>query len=215
MKPLRYDEWVNSLFNQTISENGPHLHCEELWHTSSHFAELTIWLLQHCEVDLARFSDENVAWGLNYIFMGLDSEADRFLKSGEVSRAGKLELIRSFECLYLDCFESRCEPVLSHSDEAGGNLLNKVCYMLWDTSPLGYWSDHKDPEEFYCALIELHRTVLRLTNPACVESALHGLGHLHSVSPCSVESAIDEFIDRGKAGNLVEYAWSARGGYVL
>ena len=87
--------------------------------------------------------------------------------------------------------------------------------MLWDSSPLGYWSDHKNPEEFYCALIEMHRTVLRLSNPACVESALHGLGHLHSVDPLSVESAIDEFIGLGKDQSLIQYALSARGGYVL
>ena len=215
MKPPRYDEWVHSLFNQTISENGPHLQCDELWHTSSHLVELTIWLLQHCAVDLAGFSNENVALGLEHIFKGYDSEPYCFLKSGEVLRASKLELIRSFQCLYAGCFETRCAPVLSHRDEPGGNSLNHFCYMLWDRSPLGYWNDHKDPEEFNWTLIEMHKAVLRLSNPACIESALHGLGHLHPESGPAVESAIDEFIERGQAKSLVDYALLARDGDVL
>jgi len=215
MKPSRYDEWVTSLFSQTVSEYGSHLQCDELWNDNAHFAELTIWLLRHCALDLGKMSDESVAFGLKHTFKGFEAEPNCPLKSGDISREMKIELIRSFESLYSGCFESRCAPILLHLGEPGGSSLNQFCFMLWDSSPLGSWNDHKDPEEFYTALVEMLKKVLLLSNPACVESALHGLGHLHPECPRLVENAIDECIDRGLNENLLKYALCARSGDVL
>lgn len=216
MKPLRYDDWLESLFNQTGSHNGPHLLHEELWHTSSQLAGLVVWMLEHCGSDLIQFTNEQIALGLECLFGGCALESSLALKSGEVPRAQKLRLLRSFQILYAECFEKRCAPVLRHANEPGGDSLNSFCYMLWDTSYLAYWDDHRDPEEFYSVLVEMLKGVLLLSNPACIESALHGLGHLHSYSPEAVELAVTAFMDRAKGDDsLLQYAKQASMGDVL
>ena len=217
MKPLRYDEWVESLFNQTTSHHGSHLLCEEFWHTNPDLALLVNWLLRHCGSDLERFSNDQIALGLKYLFNDLAVQSDTPLKSGEISRIHKLNILRSFQYLYVDCFEKRCAPVLLHADQCGGDSLNDFCYMLWDNSCLSYWDDHRDPEEFYRALVEMLRDVLLLNNPACVESALHGLGHLHSKVPEAVELVVGAYLDRFPSGDslLLDYARQARIGDVL
>ncbi len=62
--------------------------------------------------------------------------------------------------------------------------------MLWDVSPISYLGNRKSKEQLYDAMIDVLEECLSLTNPACVESALHGLGHLHGVDKDRIESVI-------------------------
>jgi len=61
------------------------------------------------------------------------------------------------------------------------------------------------------------KKILALDSVACQESALHGLGHWHSLQPDRVESIVDGFLAAHPTTRreLVTYARSARCGCVL
>ena len=61
------------------------------------------------------------------------------------------------------------------------------------------------------------KRILMLDSVACQESALHGLGHWHSLQPDRVESIIDDFLAAHPTARveLLAYARSARCGCVL
>ena len=111
----------------------------------------------------------------------------------------------------------RCEPVLGHRNEPGGNRINDVCYMLWDVTPLNYWKDDPDAALYYDTVVDLLDAVLALENAACLESALHGLGHTAAYArPGQVAAVIDRFLRLRKhlRPELVRYAHFASTGYV-
>lgn len=179
-------------------------------------AELIAYTLEQCGQDLAKFSERQVNYGLEYIFNNSCSDVVFTLMNDSVPMQLRLRAIEAIKTLYRDCFTSRCAPVLGHLDEPGANPLNQVCYMLWDASPLSYWENRPNREVFYGAVIDVMDKALASTNPACVESALHGLGHLHSYCLERVEKVISTYLQRNifVAPGLQQYAQRAAIGYV-
>ncbi|HET8636414.1 MAG TPA: hypothetical protein VFL96_06155, partial [Acidobacteriaceae bacterium] len=80
---------------------------------------------------------------------------------------------------------------------------------------LSYWERSPERGIFYRAVTEVLEHALQSPNRACVESGLHGLGHIHSYYPERVEDVINRYL---KAVNLEaelrQYAVNARRGYV-
>jgi len=217
--PPRYAEWLRYLFDRPPAPEAwyfdldiPSFDAEPL-----ELAELIAATFAHCGRDLAPYSDEQLDHGLRYILDNGCSDAVFALKSDDVPMALRLGAISSLKHLYADIFEHRCVPVLAHLDEPGGNGLTYICYMLWDITPLGYWENQKEKTVFYDAVCEALDYAVRSANLACVESGLHGLGHIHHDYPERVEEIIDAFLARGAAGSpaLQQYAQLARTGYVL
>ncbi len=106
---------------------------------------------------------------------------------------------------YRDCLAPRCGPVLSHLDEPGAKPLNTFCYILWDESPLCRWKG---------VVLDVMEEALSRSNPACVESALHGLNHRFHQSPSEVATIIDRSLTRARAlrPKLLSYALTASRG---
>ncbi len=63
-------------------------------------------------------------------------------------------------------------------------------------------------------IFEVLEYALTSSHPACIESALHGLGHLHNHHPSRVEALIDGFLARAASSELISYAQEARKGRV-
>lgn len=107
--------------------------------------------------------------------------------------------------------------MLGHLDEPGAGPLNQICYMLWDTTPLGYWEGSSEKETFYPVVLAVLGYALRSRNIACVESALHGLGHLRLHRERDVTPMIDEFIRSSPKlrPELRRYAENAAAGCIL
>lgn len=82
-------------------------------------------------------------------------------------------------------------------------------------------SQHKnmgaETKGYYEAIADVMQRCLELSNPACVESGLHGLGHLAAFQPKIAVPIIDEYLKNGKNRSeaLVDYAKSARTGMIL
>jgi hypothetical protein len=80
-----------------------------------------------------------------------------------------------------------------------------------------YQNPSEDAEACYSAILEVMRQCLYLSNPACAESGLHGLGELAVFQPKKVAPIIAEFLLKKphQDQKLLSYALAARDGMVL
>ncbi|WP_444926888.1 hypothetical protein ACJJI4_02130 [Microbulbifer sp. TRSA002] len=87
--------------------------------------------------------------------------------------------------------------------------------MLWDTTPLSYCEELPDSDALYSAVAEVMEYALSLDNLACIESGLHGLGHLELYYK-DAQKIVEKFIKdaRVKNSRLLEYAINAECGCI-
>ncbi|MBI5005853.1 MAG: hypothetical protein HZB95_01885 [Nitrosomonadales bacterium] len=216
--PPRYAAWLRYVFERPVTPNGWYFDLDEpdFEGSEAEIAELVAYTLENCGRDLAGYSEEQVYHGLNYIFSNACSNTVFALMDDIVPVALRLRAIAAIKLLYRDCFAPRCAPVLGCLDEPGGNRLNSICYMLWDMSPLGHWEGRPNKEVFYSAVVGVMEEALASSNPACVESALHGLGHAQPYFSARVVEVIAAYQRRNVyvSPRLKDYAQYARNGCV-
>ncbi|MFZ6647772.1 hypothetical protein ACO0LO_18760 [Undibacterium sp. TJN25] len=219
--PPRYSKWLEYVFDRPVTQSGWYFDSEDTDFDADEI-ELTALVthtLENCGSDLAAYSEAQINHGLQYIFDGSCSQVAGALMSDNVPIELRLQAVSAIKFLYRDCFSLRCAPVLGHIGESGANSLNYICYMLWDVSPLSYWERTASPDKevFYNAVVDVLEDALNSTNPACVESALHGLGHILSSHIGRVPQVISAYQKRNllASSQLKLYAQSASVGRVL
>nr|MBA3874138.1 hypothetical protein [Anaerolineae bacterium] len=95
----------------------------------------------------------------------------------------RLRCINSIFTLYQQVFAVRCSPHLSNVirsvelEPDDLNVLNSICYMWWDISPLYPDMEVDNLQLVRNAVLNVMRKTLELDSIVCQESALHGLGH--------------------------------------
>ncbi len=125
----------------------------------------------------------------------------------------------SIKSLYSKLFAKHCSEKLSHTlrtyDESMSPL-NSVCYMWWDLFPTWGSKDDKASKTMNSEFLQVLSDILKIPHVACIESALHGLGHWHLTHPTEVEHIVDQFLKTGPklSEPLRTYANSARTGCV-
>jgi hypothetical protein len=177
----RYIEWLKYVFDRPATSNGWYFDVEDMEPFEaepSELVELVATTFENCAVDLASYSNEQLRYGLSYIIDNGASDVVFSLMSEQVPAAQRLRAIAALKQLYSQVLGPRCAPVLGHTNEPGGNALNYICYMLWDISPLSWWERSPDRATFYQAVCDVLEHATMSPNPACVESGLHGLGHI-------------------------------------
>jgi hypothetical protein len=169
--PPRYRDWLSYLFDREATDRAWYQTADVLPFEGepAEIAELFVHTMRNCGRDLAGFSDRQAAEGLQFLTNPSCGDVVFQLTRKPLSKDAREAVILSIETLYSDCFTPRCAPVLGHLDEPGANPLNRVCYMLWDVSPLLSGTPR--------AVLQVIEAGLTSPNPACQESALHGLGH--------------------------------------
>lgn len=215
----RYGAWLSYVFDRPTHDPAWYFDLElpEFEASSEVLVDLLTHTFRRCGADLARFTDGQVNDGLNYIFGNACSNVAFALMDGKVAPEKRKAALAAIKQLYADCFERRCAPVLGHRDEPGATPLNQICYMLWDITPLGWWEGSKEKEIFYPEVLAVLRYALGSRNIACIESALHGLGHLRPYRAAEVAPIIQDFM-RGKRElrpELRTYAENAAAGCIL
>ena len=179
MTDVSYDAWLRYIFDREASEEGEAWYWGDLEHlelSPSRAALYTSRLFSESTEALCGFSDAQVALGIEYMVNPGVSDHGHFLQDGTVPQTSRIDAIAAMAILFRDVFAERCRAVLSHLDEPGANLLNGVCYMWWDVIPLHAAARGHRPNPIEEACLAVMRDTLRLPNPACQESALHGLG---------------------------------------
>jgi hypothetical protein len=211
------EQWIENLFNHQEHEGDWRysLDVDEPEFAQELILECIIVTFNDFKQYLSRFNDWQLALGLEYIFNNGYSNFVFTFKDISLPINLRLKAIRSIKYLFRDCFDLRCHQSLGHLSELGGHL-NYLCYMLWDISPLTYWVDDHDSIKLYEAVSEVMEYSLYLSNIACIESGLHGLGHIVSYYQPAVgiiESFIECRPDLDK--RLVQYAKQAKTGCIL
>ena len=127
----------------------------------------------------------------------------------------RLAAVKSTRHLYADCFDQRCAPVLN--GEPGENPLNYICYMFWDVTPIAHWEDDPERAMFYDAILAVLEPALYSRNDACVQGALHGLGHIKAYTGDKVPLVIGRFLEKRSdlRNELVTYARACATGHIL
>ncbi len=196
---------------------------------------------------LTNTSDANLASGVWYVFgsggsffegmrsdwEGRDNSRNPIVTTGEV-----VAVFDAMPSIYRDVFEHRCpsgfNPERDESSDA--RRLGGAVYMIWDMDQCIYLVSGSEPASadhpVTAAGFAVLATVLRECNsPACLYSALHGLGHLietgqyQKSEPCGDlrdlcrrgQSIVDEFIKTRSSAlpaDVLEYARRARVGAV-
>jgi hypothetical protein len=202
-------------------------------------------LCQQPKIDLAIYTDNQIAIGFEYIFNGSGSNLCHDFKSAEVLLERKIAAIKSLFNLFKEVLNERCISDTSANKQVMLSKLNNICYMFWDVSPFSTWLvfDNKstliseydsNPEgflaifqaeytnmdnetkHFYQAIANVMERCLALNNLACVESGLHGLGHKVPHLPKIAQPILDKYIkSKPKNATLLDYAKAARTGYIL
>lgn len=211
---LTYEKWLNCVFGRSVNQALSSSRLDELdADTTFNFFYTT---LVHSGSELLRFSDKQVYNGL-YSMFGEGPNIVYALKEPSLSAQARTAAIRAIKILYTDCFEKRARPVLSHLDERGASSINSICYMLWEVTPIRAWGNKGDCEYFDLSL-EVLEFALYLKNPACIESALHGLGHMGSFGTNQrIYRIINDWMRQAQTSRpqLLQYAALAQRGYIL
>ena len=211
---LTYQKWLNCVFGSSVNQAFSSSKLDKL--DAETICKYFYTTLLNSGSDLLRFSDKQVNNGL-YLMFGERANIVDALKEPSISAQARTAAIRAIKILYTDCFDLRSRPVLSHLDERGASSINSICYMLWDVTPITVWGNKGDCEYFDLSL-EVLEFALYLKNPACIESALHGLGHMGSCGTNQrVTRIIDNWIRQTQISHpqLLEYAVRAQQGYIL
>ncbi len=171
-------------------------------------------MLENYESDLASYSDWQLGLGMDYIFNNCCSDLSFFLRDGPSGIEDRVAAIKALKVFFEQCLNVRCDKSLGHLSEPG-NQLNVFCYMIWDITPLTYCEQNDDKNTIYSAVAEVMEFSLALDNIACIESGLHGLGHLqlyYEKAPVIVRKFIDS--NGSSDQRLMEYAKLAVQGLV-
>lgn len=173
MSDMSYEAWRSYIFDREASEDGDAWYwgdLEPLKILPQQAAQYAARLFLESGKVLADFSDAHVARGLEYMVNIIVSDHGQFFHDGKLPQIDRIE---SMAILFRDVFAVRCPDILSHVNEAGGRLLNGICYMWWDVIPLTGEAGGHRPNPIDEACLSVMDAGLNLSNPACQESALH------------------------------------------
>lgn len=217
-----YQRQLNYIFNRPTTE--PAWYWSECWEEGVFDDPMQGFtfmesLLAKPKTDLEPFSDDQIGQGLNFIFNNSCSNLSHDFKDAAVLFERREKVLRSLFNLFKDVLDVRCEHKTAAFSQEKSSYLNGICYMFWDVTPLSVWSGFPKIEKrgYDEAMIAVMAQCLTLDNPACVESALHGLGHAVTILPKMAIPVIDEFLKKhkNKGRILLNYAEMARTGMIL
>lgn len=212
MNDQLYQQWLKFLFDRPEVSGGDEWYWDINLEDFSATPEQKVLLIgktfERSGTDLLKYSDIQVNNGLNYILNNAISDTIFLITEEAVAEELRIDAVLKMKHLYRDCFAKRCSPVLSHLNEPSDSPAWFICYMLWDVSPLCRWKD---------VVLEVMEDALYLPNDACIESALHGLGHRLYQNEEEVPKIIYKFVMNTKnlRPELERYAWKAKTGDIL
>jgi len=221
LRDLTFESWLEHAFGHEVRFQRPEWFFDidaPWWDPLPQTAiDFLARLFHRPSVLTERYSDAQIAQGLTYLLATTATGDHGWFSSSEVPLAARRDCIAASFNLFADVFQPRCAAVLGHLNTSQGGPLNTVAYMFWDAFPCVALPEDPHRLELQLETVAVMERILSLDSIACVESALHGLGHAHAVQPGQVEQIIDRYIASGKCAGteLAAYARAARGGCVL
>ena len=200
-----FQRWIRYLFDRDDPTGEWRFSEPTMPLTEAQTVHYTHRLCATAETELAPYSELQIAHGLHFVF-DCNFVYGYALRDGEVDLELKLKAIAAMATLFRTCLNERCTR---------GSKLNQVCFHLWDETPLSWCERNPHKEAMYAAVADVMRQCLNLSNVSCVESALHGLGHLRSYHP-EAAGIVRHFLTTTQRTDpdLLRYAEAAERGMV-
>jgi hypothetical protein len=215
---IPFHDWIRHAFDHPVTDPEWYFDLDaDSWAgPASTTAEYLARCFEDADVLLRPYSDAQVRQGLWYLADASCSNHMFALTDPEVPPSLRRRAIQSFYFLFQKCLAQRCSPHLIHRDEMGFNEVNLVCYMWWDILPIYGCPHEPDRVDVDAECLSVMEGILGLDSDACLESALHGLGHGQMYHPERVAEIIDAFLANAThiRPELREYALAARRGMV-
>ncbi len=183
-------------------------------------AECARWFaitLTNTRTLLHPLDDASLARAIEALFAGSLVDLAYLVRNGAMPLDIRLEALRSIASFYRDTLDTRVGDALQSTGYAAASQLQGTVFMIWDVSPLTYWPESGHAAAASRCIAETFGTVLReCRSPACIESALHGLGHLFNSNPEVVRAVVADWLRDGPDVDqvLLDYATCAAQGMV-
>lgn len=223
-----FDEWVDYCFTRGDEDfhaglNGPDYAVVRA--RSAPFlnidppvlADYIITLFENPEYIADKYTDDQIGKAVWFLF-GQGSDYFYDLLSEDVEKSLQVRCMCSVETLYLRLFDRVC---CMRGREPNGEYIrtepDSAVYMIWDMGHIAGWiNDKQFPHLFNTGLQVLENVLMKCRTSTCMNSALHGLGHIHSVHPQHCERIIDRFLSEREIQEEVhDNALAARSGGIL
>ena len=220
---LTYEQWIEYCFDREVTkpewywqygENG-----EGDWYHPEPpmLAGNLCRLFKSSRTLLWKYSSEQIAQGL-YFICSNGSSYFQIAREASVSEEKQIAWVKSICHLYSDMFAKECSHFYGHLDRGPETQkpLSGLCYMFWDLDCLEGAAMFPGGEHLVEPIFEVLSCALKQTNLACVESALHGLGHLEMYHPERTHRLIEGVLQTRSdlPAELKAYAKNALEGYV-
>jgi hypothetical protein len=170
-------------------------------------------VLTDAELHAEIFTERQFCLGYNYLINPACSAHCYSYLDTSINESERISVVVSMYNVFSLVFDRKCVGAASDRTDLTAATYEYLCYMWWDVFPR-----HGIPAN--SSLAGTDRTILTtlekmllLHSLACIESALHGLGHWHAARPDFVERTIDCKLSQ-IPGPLRKYAKSARAGSV-
>lgn len=218
---ITFEEWIKFIFDHPENEGKWYNRVDrDEWNTRARpllSVKYMTTLFANAGTVLSQFSNLQLQHGLWFIadVSTSDHTVVLFNLENEVLLIDRVNCIHSILTLYTEIFAPRCSEYLSHQ-EPTHNPLNLVCYMWWDLLSAHYAANQPVRREMDDACFHVMNKILELESLACLESAIHGLGHWQRYYREKVKEIVDKFLNRNPDidPNLREYALAAQGGHI-
>ncbi|WP_372369215.1 hypothetical protein [Candidatus Uabimicrobium sp. HlEnr_7] len=197
-KEMTFDKWRDYCFDRPITK--PEWYWDEdLDDYEPESIELAKYLQQLFSQSnklISLYSDEQINQGLIFI-CSIGSNYFHSARESQVPKNLQLKWVTSIKSLYSEVFQVKCSNHYGHlsNNLKDSNPINNVCYMFWDIDGLESAAMFPEHEYLVDPIFETLTFAISLPNIACIESALHGLGHLKPYHPKRVESIINNYLE--------------------
>lgn len=220
---LSYEDWVNYVFDHPIvdprwwfqdEDSGLYQFWDDRADRTRTLSYLTRFFRAPERV-LARFNRTEIDQGLNLLFSASSSSHMAVLDEPALSWEKRRECFDAMVMLYAKLMAPVYGNDLGHLQHCDHDRATYSCYMLWDVVHLWPGMGNPDDRLISEAVLSVFERVLTLRSEACLESALHGLGHWHLRLPERTEPIVREFLKRTDISPVLrEYAERAAIGNV-
>lgn len=220
---ISYERWVRYIFDHPVeAEDWWWSDDTEAWDGEEDCEKALAFMTRLFESPaflLDAYTPMQIDRGINFLISNCCSNHCFAFTDRSTTIDDRVRCIRSIATL----FEQVMAPV--YGDRIGASAIDTrtegptfSCYMFWDVCPI-YYRELPDPDNQHIlnAVVEVLEKTLLLESEACIESALHGIGHLHLDHPGIAADVIDRFLasDRPISDAIRRYAVLARTGDVI
>lgn len=216
---LSYEAWIEWLFDREDSERSWWWQDQEIiWDTLENHEPIIEYLTNlFCEPKFLfdRFSRNQINNGFHYLINNSCSNTMYSLLDVKIPWQKRDACFRGIPTLFKELFAKVFVDDLGHLSREGDSP-TFACYMWWDVIPIVPEMGHPEQELINDVVIEVLQQILRIDSEACMESALHGLGHWQIFLPQRTEPIVLDFLKSREniSNDLRSYAKGALYGQV-